>query len=300
MRNSLGRSAAFMPASVIAGDCSPAFLTPAPRPHPLADAPPAQKRQAGKGNQKAEKQDHGQDDPQRGEREGIDRRPGVSADNPGHHEPGKKDGGRPDEKSIETAVEEAFQQKQGGKLSSGHAQAFVYGEFPPAAHRLRDQQIAEIQQGDPHQNGADDELRKHHVQPGVCKVGLIFAAAGDGHAPVQPLFKFVQISLKVALAAVINIHCHLPDSLTAPIHQGDVVGTVTLTIQGQTIGTVDLIAGSDVSRNQVLYTISRIGEFFSSTYFKVVIMLTMAVAAVYTFIWVLSILGVWSRESENK
>ena len=78
------------------------------------------------------------------------------------------------------------------------------------------------------------------------------------------------------------------------------VGTVTLTIQGQTIGTVDLIAGSDVSRNQVLYTISRIGEFFSSTYFKVVIMLTMAVAAVYAFIWVLSILGVWSRESENK
>ena len=57
------------------------------------------------------------------------------------------------------------------------------------------------------------------------------------------------------------------------------VGTVTLTIQGQTIGTVDLIAGSDVSRNQVLYTISRIGEFFSSTYFKVVIMLTMAVVA---------------------
>ena len=31
-----------------------------------------------------------------------------------------------------------------------------------------------------------------------------------------------------------------------------------------------------------------------------VIMLTMAVVAVYAFIWVLSILGVWSRESEDK
>ena len=101
-------------------------------------------------------------------------------------------------------------------------------------------------------------------------------------------------------AALTEQSFDLPDSLTAPIHQGDVVGTVTLTIQGQTIGTVDLIAGSDVFRNQVLYTISRIGEFFSSTYFKVVIMLTMAVVAVYAFIWVLSILGVWSRESENK
>ena len=93
---------------------------------------------------------------------------------------------------------------------------------------------------------------------------------------------------------------NLPDHLTAPLKQGDVVGTVTLTIEGESIGTVDLIAGSDVDRNQMLYTISRVGEFFSSTYFKVVIMLTMAVVAVYAFVWVLSILGVWSRESEDK
>ena len=93
---------------------------------------------------------------------------------------------------------------------------------------------------------------------------------------------------------------NLPDHLTAPLKQGDVVDTVTLTIEGESIGTVDLIAGSDVDRNQMLYTISRVGEFFSSTYFKVVIMLTMAVIAVYAFVWVLSILGVWSRESEDK
>lgn len=93
---------------------------------------------------------------------------------------------------------------------------------------------------------------------------------------------------------------NLPDHLTAPLKQGDVVGTVTLTIGGESIGTVDLIAGSDVARNQMLYTISRVGEFFSSTYFKVVIMLTMVVVAVYAFVWVLSILGVWSRESEDK
>ncbi len=93
---------------------------------------------------------------------------------------------------------------------------------------------------------------------------------------------------------------NLPDHLTAPLKQGDVVGTVTLTIEGESIGTVDLIAGSDVERNQMLYTIARVGEFFSSTYFKVVIMLTMAVIAVYAFVWVLSILGVWSRESEDK
>ena len=56
--------------------------------------------------------------------------------------------------------------------------------------------------------------------------------------------------------------------------------------------TTDLIAGSDVARNQVLYTIARVGEFFSSTYFKVVVMLTMIVVAVYAFLFVLAALGV--------
>ena len=70
------------------------------------------------------------------------------------------------------------------------------------------------------------------------------------------------------------------------------VGTVTLTIEGEVISTTDLIAGSDVARNQVLYTIARVGEFFSSTYFKVVVMLTMIVVAVYAFLFVLAALGV--------
>lgn len=82
----------------------------------------------------------------------------------------------------------------------------------------------------------------------------------------------------------------LPEYLTAPIQQGDVVGTVTLSINGEKLGTVDLIAGSTVSRNQVLYTLTKVGEFFSGTYFKVVVILTMIVVAVYAFVWVCAIL----------
>jgi len=92
-------------------------------------------------------------------------------------------------------------------------------------------------------------------------------------------------------------HYNLPQRLTAPIKQGDVVGTVTLTIQDEdtgtteVVGTADLIAGSTIGRNQVLYTIARVGEFFSSTYFKVVVILTMIAVALYAFWWVLSVLG---------
>lgn len=90
---------------------------------------------------------------------------------------------------------------------------------------------------------------------------------------------------------------NVPDDLGAPIKQGDIVGTVTLTIQGETIGTADLIAGSDISRNQLLYTISRIGTFFSSTYFKVVVMLTMLAVGAYLIFAVGRILRIWGREA---
>lgn len=89
---------------------------------------------------------------------------------------------------------------------------------------------------------------------------------------------------------------NVPDQLPAPIKQGDIVGTVTLTIEGETIGTADLIAGSNVSRNQLLYTISRVSLFFSSTYFKVVVILTMLVIGAYLIFTVGRILRIWSKE----
>lgn len=89
---------------------------------------------------------------------------------------------------------------------------------------------------------------------------------------------------------------NVPDQLPAPIKQGDIVGTVTLTIDGETIGTADLIAGSDVSRNQLLYTISRVSLFFSSTYFKVVVILTMLVIGAYLIFTAGRILRIWSKE----
>ena len=89
---------------------------------------------------------------------------------------------------------------------------------------------------------------------------------------------------------------NVPDQLPAPIKQGDIVGTVTLTIEGETSGTADLIAGRDVSRNQRLYTISRVSLFFSSTYFKVVVILTMLVIGAYLIFTVGRILRIWSKE----
>ncbi len=79
---------------------------------------------------------------------------------------------------------------------------------------------------------------------------------------------------------------NVPEHLSAPIKQGDVVGTVTVTMQGETVGTVDLLAGSSVDRNELLYTMAKVKVFFSSTYFKVVVVLCIIAAAVYAVLWV--------------
>ena len=128
------------------------------------------------------------------------------------------------------------------------------------------------------------------TQP-ITELPVVYATQADT-VMVYPDNNMMTLLPKEGGAALTEQTFNLPKSIAAPVRQGDVVGTVTLTIEGEVIGTTDLIAGSDVARNQVLYTIARVGEFFSSTYFKVVVMLTMIVVAVYAFLFVLAALGV--------
>lgn len=77
---------------------------------------------------------------------------------------------------------------------------------------------------------------------------------------------------------------NLPDSVAAPVAQGDVVGTVTLYLSGQAIGTVDLIAGQDVHRNQVIFVISKLSDFFGGTFFRVFLVLSVITLVIY-LVW---------------
>lgn len=73
----------------------------------------------------------------------------------------------------------------------------------------------------------------------------------------------------------------LPESVAAPIAKGDVVGTVTVSLSGQVLGQVDLLAGSDVERSQLMFVAAKVGEFFSSRYFKVVLVLSVMAVVLY-------------------
>ena len=97
--------------------------------------------------------------------------------------------------------------------------------------------------------------------------------------------------------SVTQKYFHLPDSVCAPVQQGDVVGTVELKLAGETIGVVDLIAGQDVSLNPLLFTVARFREFLGSLYLKVVITLSIISIIIY-FAWVL--LNNWNRRKPTR
>ena len=78
---------------------------------------------------------------------------------------------------------------------------------------------------------------------------------------------------------------HLPDSVAAPIKQGDLIGTVEIKLAGETIGVVNLVAGQDVNLNPVLFTISEFQAFLHSLYLKVVLVLSAIALALYGIWW---------------
>ena len=97
--------------------------------------------------------------------------------------------------------------------------------------------------------------------------------------------------------SVTQKYFHLPDYATAPIQQGDVVGTVELKLAGETIGVVNLIAGQDVHQNVLLFTVSKVQAFFHSLYLKVVIVLSLLTLAVYG-LWVF--INLWNGRRSNR
>ena len=73
--------------------------------------------------------------------------------------------------------------------------------------------------------------------------------------------------------------------MKAPIAKGDVIGKVTVTVNSVTIGTVDLISGQDIGRNSLLYIFDRAGTFTDTTFFKVLVVVTIVYCTGFFALW---------------
>ena len=73
----------------------------------------------------------------------------------------------------------------------------------------------------------------------------------------------------------------LPDSIDAPVAEGQVLGAMEVKLDDVTIATVDLVAGETLERSSWLEFLRKVKGFFSSVWFKLAIVVVLLLIAAY-------------------
>ena len=76
----------------------------------------------------------------------------------------------------------------------------------------------------------------------------------------------------------------IPESVSAPLHAGDIIGTATYSYAGQVLGTVNVVVTEDVSRNEVLHVMDIVWSVVSSPIFLICAALVIILIIVYIVI----------------
>ena len=118
----------------------------------------------------------------------------------------------------------------------------------------------------------------------ITEVKVKYSADGDTLMlwPKEDLYSILPLGTDETIT---HKTFNLPESVAAPIKAGDVVGTVSVSLAGDVIGVVELVAERDMNRSAILYTFAKIGEFFQSLYFKVVLVLCAIAAVLYLVLY---------------
>ena len=105
------------------------------------------------------------------------------------------------------------------------------------------------------------------------------------HVLVRPAYQLERtLPRDMDLSAVEQTIQLASDSVAAPVEEGQVLGTLTLTHGDQTIGQVDLVAVSGAERSVLLYRLSQIKGLFRHTLVKLITALAILALAVFILI----------------
>ena len=104
---------------------------------------------------------------------------------------------------------------------------------------------------------------------------------------LYPAESFTTLTLNNVESSSIMVKKNIPDTLTAPIQKGTVLGTADLIYGSEVVGTIELVAAETVERSELLYILSLGTNLFSSPIFIAVIaivVLGLVGYAVYTML----------------
>lgn len=105
----------------------------------------------------------------------------------------------------------------------------------------------------------------------ICDVTINLAKKDEANLTLTLSEDYYDILAKDTTREELSIVPLTDAEITAPVKKGDVLGTASITYDGEIRATIDLIAANDVERSQTAYIFSQIKAFFSSLAFKIII-----------------------------
>lgn len=82
-------------------------------------------------------------------------------------------------------------------------------------------------------------------------------------------------------ASSVMITKHFPETVSAPIKKGQVIGTATLSYANQELATINLVAAESVERSEVLHTADKVKSIFTSPWFLAIVAIIVLLLIVY-------------------
>lgn len=108
-----------------------------------------------------------------------------------------------------------------------------------------------------------------------------------GYVIVRPASDYSQIWLSSIDTGEIDRDIELYEDVVAPVKKGQVLGTITLSLDGQYITTIDLVAAKDVNRSEFSAKMDIAGAFYKSSQFKTALKLSLGLFVIYTLAFII-------------
>lgn len=140
--------------------------------------------------------------------------------------------------------------------------------------------------------------------PSTAEVGEIPVELADGNDYVlaRPKEDFSMLWYNEIDVSVINKYDikWYKKSLRAPVKQGEPLGEVTLKYNGEELGTVELVAVSDVARSSSKYNLFAVTKFKDSKWFRTAFTVSFVLCALYILMCIYSYILYKSRDKKKR
>lgn len=107
---------------------------------------------------------------------------------------------------------------------------------------------------------------------------------GASNLILTPKENFVTLVPSQANTTAVQKKIDIPKYVKAPISKGDTIGVMKFYLEGEELGSVDLVATEDISMNQFLFVMDLVDIVFGSIWFKLILGALLVAAAIYLFV----------------